>query len=255
MRRFSLIRILTFLGLFVYFQKTLGKFRKSIISALVAVFILASGPLESEAKGVDAFTPQHQTPHSQRNRDSFSQAAKNPSSNGPGKLNNNGSDGGVDDDNDMPQYPKTESVQETEKRIENIDESIARMEESQDFEEEQCEATEQKKEIRSRIKEDPGLVRTAKEACKNIEVQKDINHLKEELAKGNENPEIGRKPICKGVTEHRSKNAGTLYVRESNDNEIEILVKSGKKKSNQEFVINKLKEIYAMANLILKLKK
>jgi hypothetical protein len=96
----------------------------------VAVFILASGPLESEAKGVDAFTPQHQTPHSQRNRDSFSQAAKNPSSNGPGKLNNNGSDGGVDDDNDMPQYPKTESVQETEKRIENIDESIARMEES-----------------------------------------------------------------------------------------------------------------------------
>jgi TolA-binding protein len=210
----------------------------------VAAFILASGPLESEAKGADAFTPQHQTPHSQRNRDSFSQAAKKPSSNGPGKPNNNGSDGGVDDDNGMPQYPKTESVQETEKRIENIDEYIARMEESSDSEEEQCEATEQKKEIRSRIKEDPGLVRAAKEACKNMDVQKDITHLEEELAKGNENPGIGRKPICKGVTEHRGKNGGRLYVRESDDNEIEILAKSGKKKSNQKFLINRLKEIY-----------
>lgn len=144
----------------------------------------------------------------------------------------------------MPQYPKTESVQETEKRIENIDEYIARMEESSDSEEEQCEATEQKKEIRSRIKEDPGLVRAAKEACKNMDVQKDINHLEEELAKGNENPGIGRKPICKGVTEHRGKNGGRIYVRESDDNEIEILAKSGKKKSNQQFVINRLKEIY-----------
>jgi hypothetical protein len=67
---------------------------------------------------------------------------KKPSSNGPGKPNNNGSDGGGDDDNGMPQYPKTESVQETEKRIENIDEYIARMEESSDSEEEECEATE-----------------------------------------------------------------------------------------------------------------
>ncbi len=214
------------------------------MSALVAAFMLSSGPLESEAKGADAFTPQHQTPHSQRNRDSFSQAAKKPTSNGPGKPNNTGSDGGGDDSNDMPQYPKTESVQETEKRIENIDEYIARMEESSDSEEEECEATEQKKEIRSRIKEDPGLVRAAEEACKNMDVQKDINHLEEELAKGNENPGIGRKPICKGVIEHRGKNRGRLYVRESDDNEIEILAKSGKKKSNQQFVINRLKEIY-----------
>jgi putative component of toxin-antitoxin plasmid stabilization module len=94
------------------------------------------------------------------------------------------------------------------------------------------------------IKEDPGLVRAAEEACKNMDVQKDINHLEEELAKGNENPGIGRKPICKGVIEHRGKNGGRLYVRESDDNEIEILAKSGKKKSNQQFVINRLKEIY-----------
>jgi L-lactate utilization protein LutB len=84
-----------------------------------------------------------------------------------------------------------------------------------------------------------------------MDVQKDINHLEEELAKGNENPGIGRKPICKGVTEHRGKNGGRLYVRKSDDNEIEILAKSAKKKSNPEFVIKKK----SMANLILKLKK
>jgi len=242
MRRFSLIGILTFLGLFVYFYKTSGKFRKSIMSALVAAFILASGSLESEAKGADAFTTQQQTTRIERNRGLFSRGARKPNNNGQGKPN--GSDGGGDDDKDMSQYPKVESVQETESRLDDIDKFISRMEESSDSEEEECEATEQKKEIRSRIKEDPGLVRAAEEACKNMDVQKDINHLEEELAKGNENPGIGRKPICKGVIEHRGKNGGRLYVRESDDNEIEILAKSGKKKSNQQFVINRLKEIY-----------
>jgi putative component of toxin-antitoxin plasmid stabilization module len=94
-----------------------------------------------------------------------------------------------------------------------------------------------------RIKEDDGLVRAAQEACKNADVQKDVNHLEEQLAKENQNPGIGSKPICKGVTEHQGKNGGRLYVRESDD-VIEILAKSGKKKSNQQFVINRLTEIY-----------
>ena len=101
----------------------------------------------------------------------------------------------------------------------------------------------QGKEIVYRINEDAGLVRAAQDACKNADVQKDVNHLEEQLAKGNENPGIGRKSICKGVIEHRGKNGGRLYVRES-DNGIEILAKSGKNKSNQQFVINRLKEIY-----------
>lgn len=41
----------------------------------------------------------------------------------------------------------------------------------------------------------------------------------------NKNPGIGRKPICKGGIEHRGKNGGRLYVRES-DYVIEILAKS-----------------------------
>ena len=112
---------------------------------------------------------------------------------------------------------------------------------------EQCELEENvtggKVEIISKIKEDAGLVRAAKEACKNPDVQRDINHLEEELAKGNYNPGIGSKPIGNGIIEHRGKNGGRLYVRES-ESVIEILAKSGKKKINQQFVINKLKKIY-----------
>jgi hypothetical protein len=102
---------------------------------------------------------------------------------------------------------------------------------------------ERKIEIVSKIKEDAGLVQVANEACKNADMQKDTNHLEEELAKGKNNPGIGRKSIGNGIIEHRGKNGGRLYVRES-DSGIEILAKSGKKKSNQQFVINRLKEIY-----------
>lgn len=140
MRRFSLIGILTFLGLFVYFYKTSGKFRKSIIAALLATLVFSSVPLESEAKGTDAFTTQQQTTRIERNRGLFSRGARKPNNNGQGKPN--GSDGGEDDDKDMSQYPKVESVQETESRLDDIDKFIARMEESSDSEEEECEATE-----------------------------------------------------------------------------------------------------------------
>jgi len=63
------------------------------------------------------------------------------------------------------------------------------------------------------------------------------------LVQGNENPGIGRTYIGNGIIEHRGRNGGRLYIRES-DGVIEILAKSGKKKSNQQFVINRLKEIY-----------
>ncbi len=56
------------------------------------------------------------------------------------------------------------------------------------------------------------LVRAAKKACKNADVQKDVNHLEEQLVQGNENPGIGRKPICKSVIEHRGKNGGRLVI-------------------------------------------
>jgi hypothetical protein len=139
-----LIGILTFLSLFVYFYKTSGKFRKSICAALVAAFVLASGPLESEAKGADAFTPQQQNTHSQRHKSFSSGAAKKPSNNnnGPGKPSSGG-----DDNDGIPEYPKVESVEETQKHLENIDEYIRRMEESSnsESEEDQCPIHEQNK--------------------------------------------------------------------------------------------------------------
>ena len=136
MRRLSVIGILTFLSFFVYFYKTSGKFRKSIVAALIAAGLLFSEPLKSEAKDVNAFTPQQQTTHIVRNMDFSSRAVKKPSknNNGPGKPS---SDGGDSDDGDfIPEYPKVESVEETENRIDRIDEYIARMDESSDSEEE-----------------------------------------------------------------------------------------------------------------------
>jgi hypothetical protein len=94
-----------------------------------------------------------------------------------------------------------------------------------------------------RIKEDPGLIREAEKACKNKDVQEDGNHLEEQLAKGNDNPGVGCKYICKGVIEHRGKNGGRLYIRKVDDR-IEIVGKSGKDKKNQQAVIKRLKEIY-----------
>ena len=97
------------------------------------------------------------------------------------------------------------------------------------------------------IKNKYGYVRVSsktQESNSSIESQKQqLIQIEEQLAKGNDNPGIGRKPICNGVIEHRGKNGGRLYVREA-DGVIEILAKSGKKKSNQQFVINRLKEIY-----------
>ena len=94
--------------------------------------------------------------------------------------------------------------------------------------------------VLSRIKEDSGLVRAAKEACQDREVQDGINHLIDELAKGNPNPGIGNVPIGNGLTEYRHKRGGRVVARRQG-NFIEILGKSGKDKTNQKFVINRVK--------------
>lgn len=84
--------------------------------------------------------------------------------------------------------------------------------------------------IVSRINEDPGLVRAAEKACENKDVQKDCNHIIQELAKGNENPGIGSKFLDNGITEHRGKHGRRVLSRKPKKDVIEILAKSGKKR-------------------------
>jgi hypothetical protein len=156
-----------------------------------------------------------------------------------------GGDGAAEFDDQCPAPKKQQQSQKSDRN--EFQSNIYNSNEKKKPKAEQSElyenVTDGKIKIVSKIKEDAGLVRAAKEACKNADVQKDITHLEEELVKGNDNPGIGRKSIGNGIIEHRGKNGGRLYVRES-DSGIEILAKSGKNKNNQQFVINRLKEIY-----------
>jgi len=100
-----------------------------------------------------------------------------------------------------------------------------------------------KKEIVSRINEDPGLVRLAEEACNNQRVQDNINHLQDELAKGNDNPGTHKKYFGNNIWEHRARGGGRLYTREIGD-KVEILGKSDKKPQNQRKLIERVKKLY-----------
>jgi hypothetical protein len=113
----------------------------------------------------------------------FSRGARKPNNNGQGKPN--GSDGGGDDDKDMSQYPKVESVQETESRLDDIDKSIARMEESSDSEEEECEATEQLQ-VEESYKSNSDLKKATKNAHKSKRAVKNLEDVKQKLSEGAE---------------------------------------------------------------------
>ena len=73
MKKFSVIGILGFLGTFIYFYKTIGKFRQSIIAAWAALTIFVSGPKTAEAKDAHAWVNQNQQQQGrvQRNRGLF----------------------------------------------------------------------------------------------------------------------------------------------------------------------------------------
>jgi len=98
-----------------------------------------------------------------------------------------------------------------------------------------------------RIKEDKGLIRAAEEAGQNKKVQRDLNDLEEKLAEGHDNPGTHKKYLGNNVWEHRGRKGGRLYTREIGNN-IDILAKSGKKPSNQQYVINRVKKLYIKKN-------
>ena len=89
--------------------------------------------------------------------------------------------------------------------------------------------------LKSRVKENPRLVREAEVAGKSH--QASIDKLTDQLNKGNLNPGIGTKPIGKGLSEARSRDGARVFFR-ATTNGIEILGKSNK--ANQQKVINEV---------------
>ena len=127
MKKLGLVGILTFLVLFVYFYKTSGKFRQSVLAAFVAVSVGLLSPQPVQAGEADAYTIPTQQHHSR------------PQSTGifSGKSSNGGSGPGKPDDSDsgsngLPQFPQTESVEKTEKRVERIDNYLRQITELSD---------------------------------------------------------------------------------------------------------------------------
>jgi hypothetical protein len=262
---FGLLGTLIFLGFFIYFYKTSGKFRQSIIAAVAAIVISTSSIAPTRAAGeADAFS--NQQPHQQsrpapRSGSGFfsGKPSNDGSGSGPGKPDDSGSDLSTDG---LPQFPQVEPVEKTEKRVDKIDDHLRQMNEVSDSdtetenefqsdrynskkkkkrEAEQCKLDE-KIEIVYRINENPALVREAERMGKDQAAQKDVNNLIEQLALGNDNPGIGNRRVksLKNVSEARGRNEGRVYFRKK-DGKLEILGKSNK--DNQKKVIGILQKM------------
>jgi|SRR5687768_10750221 len=128
--KLGLVGTLTFLVFFVYFYKTSGKFRQSIISAVVALTVLFSNQQAAHSiREAESFTQPHPQHQSRPRDDGFFSRKSNNDGPGPGKPDGDGSD---DDDGGIPKYPKPESVEETQRRLSNIDKQIKKLEEVTD---------------------------------------------------------------------------------------------------------------------------
>jgi hypothetical protein len=245
-KRLTIILVsLTFVGLFFYFYRKSGKFRQSIIAALLAALVLSSGPLDSEAKGADAFTSQPEMTRASRNRSLFSSGARKPSNDGPGKPDNSGS-GGDDDDKGFPQYSKPETVEETENRIDRIDEYSARMDESSDSEEEsesnQCPVN--KTQVVSIIERSSRLEEYAKDA--NEKYPAEMQKLRDDLGSGHFKSGRGSRkmPGSKTIYYMRSGQKVRLYYRYSKTEERTVEIVAETSKNNQPKTIKLLKKMY-----------
>ena len=112
MKKTPVVANITFLGLVFYFYRSSGKFRKSIIAAFVAVSFYFSFLKPAHSAGqADAFTPKNPQHQSRPQKEGIF-SRKNKNSSGPGKPNGADSDGY---DGGIPNYPESESVQETQK--------------------------------------------------------------------------------------------------------------------------------------------
>ena len=101
--------------------------------------------------------------------------------------------------------------------------------------------------LRKNIK-DPLLTRQSEKAYNNADVKRGIEELESKLERGIEQPGLGSKIVAKGIKEHRHKGGGRTYIKRKDETIYELVARSGKRKSDQRAVINRLKEIYMVAN-------
>ncbi len=99
--------------------------------------------------------------------------------------------------------------------------------------------------LTSSIKKYPAILRLTQDAVKNQEVQRELDHLGRELQKGNFEAGLGHPGHIEGTDIYylRGRNGGRLYYHKIGKFYYEIVAKSGKG-TNQEQVIDKLRDIY-----------
>jgi len=99
--------------------------------------------------------------------------------------------------------------------------------------------------ISSSIKSHPSILRLTQEAVRSPVIEREMNHLIEELYKGNFEAGLGHPGHIEGTSIFylRGRNGARLYYRRRGENNYEVVGKSAKGR-NQEQVIDKLKEIY-----------
>ena len=101
----------------------------------------------------------------------------------------------------VPQCSTPETVEQTEERVENIDEYIREMKEmtdsENDSEEEQCEATEQLQ-VEESYKSNLDLKKVTKNAHKSKRAVKNLEDVKQKLSEGENPMKIGYKPTDLG---------------------------------------------------------
>ena len=128
-----------------------------------------------------------------------------------------------------------EIKRKTKKMLEKVIRKLARMAEDEV----------RRPSVNSSISEIPGLVRLAKQACRDQYVQRDIDHLQEGLNEGNYQAGIGIERLNgTPVWYMRGRNGGRLYFIPGQGG-YNIVAKSGK--NNQNRVISQLKSKYNRA--------
>ena len=91
-----------------------------------------------------------------------------------------------------------------------------------------------------------GMLRLTKDAVKDTQVERDVNHLIKELSKGNFEAGLGKPGHVEDtdIFYLRARNGGRLYYRRTGENAYDIVGKSAKG-YNQDAVIDRLKRTYS----------